>query len=79
MSMKREEASTTGRYCNRLAFGVTVLVCDFPRCRNGFLCGIGEGDDMPEEARIEAEDCGWLVYGDGEDRCPKHADAIEDD
>ena len=71
MTLRREEAQTGKRYAQMIAFGVSVVVCDHPGCRGGYLVGIGEGDDLPPESIADAESDGWSI-GD-RDYCPAHA------
>lgn len=77
MTLRREEAQTNGRHGRRIAFGVSVICCDAPGCREVWLVGIGEGDDLPADAADDATSDGWtLGY---RDHCPTHAAQTGDD
>lgn len=71
MTLRREEAQTGNRYVQTMSFGVSVIACDHRGCREGYLVGIGEGDDLPSESAYDATADGWAL-GDS-DYCPAHA------
>lgn len=71
MTLRREEAQTLNRHVGTLTFGVSVIACDHHGCRAGYLVGMGEGDDLPSDAYLDASAEGWSL--DTPDYCPAHA------
>lgn len=74
MTLRREEATTTGVYA-RVSFIVSVVCCDRAKCKRAALVDIGEGMSDDAAADLTAE--GWNL-GD-RDYCPDHAAEYSDD
>jgi hypothetical protein len=73
VTLRREEAQTTGRHA-RVSFNVSVVCCDRAKCKRAAFANIGEG--LSDDAAEELTEDGWII---GEhDYCPDHADAHRD-